>query len=237
MIDNQPLHRAQLSILTALRHTDAARFSDLMQPTGLTSDTFKFHIRKLVHAGIVEKIDTGEYRLTLRGKEIANITNQETRTIRRQPKLSVLLVISRTSVDGQTEYLVQQRLRNPFYGYWGFPTGPINWGETPEQTALHECEKQIGISTSFSVRAFYREQDYNSETSEILEDKLFTVLTGKLGGNDVFISWKGGRNEWMTAEQLQNQERYFSSCLEVLTMLRSGQMYALRSEHHAPSEY
>lgn len=237
MIDNQPLHRAQLSILTALRHTNVARFSDLMQPTGLTSDTFKFHIRKLVHAGIVEKIDTGEYRLTSRGKEIANFINQDTRTTRRQPKLSVLLVVSRKKADDQTEYLVQKRLRNPFYGYWGFPTGPINWGEEPEQTALAELKKQTGISAKFAVRAFYRERDFDNTTSKILEDKLFTVLTGTAESIDDFIDWAGGQSRWMTAHELQTQERFFGSCLEVLAMLSSGEPYTARAVNHMPDEY
>lgn len=237
MIDNQPLHRAQISILTALRHTNVARFSDLMQPTGLTSDTFKFHIRKLVHAGVVEKVETGEYRLTLRGKEIANIINQETRTTLKQPKLSVLLVVSRKNVDNQTEYLVQQRLRNPFYGYWGFPTGPINWGQQPEQTAQYELKKQTGIVANFVVRAFYRELDLDKHTSEILEDKLFTVLASSVNEGSDFIDWVGGNNRWMTAQELQNQERFFGSCLEVLTMLDSGHSYAVRSASHESSEY
>jgi len=237
MIDNQPLHKAQLSILTALRHTNAARFSDLMQPTGLTSDTFKFHIRKLAHAGIIEKIATGEYRLTAHGKAIANITNQETRTIRRQPKLSVLLVISRPGMDGETEYLVQQRLRNPFYGYWGFPSGPTNWGEMPEQTAHAELEKQAGITVDLTVRAFYREQDMGKESSNPIEDKLFTVLTGTVQGSDTLTAWVGGHNEWMTVQELQKKERFFGSCLDVLSMLERGETYTAQTIQLADDEY
>jgi ADP-ribose pyrophosphatase YjhB (NUDIX family)/predicted transcriptional regulator len=237
MIDNQPLHKAQLSILTALRHTNAARFSDLMQPTGLTSDTFKFHIRKLAHAGIIEKIATGEYRLTAHGKAIANITNQETRTIRRQPKLSVLLVVTRQGADGQTEYVVQRRLRNPFYGYWGFPSGPINWGEMPEQAAHTELKKQTGISADFTVSGFYREQDISDDPAKPLEDKLFTVLTSVVRDSDDFTHWIGGHNEWMTARQLQKQEHFFGSCLEVLAMLDHGQMYSAQTVKLADDEY
>lgn len=236
MIDNQPLHKAQISILEALRHNNAMRFSDLMRPTGLISDTFKFHIRKLVHAGIVEKQETGEYRLTQRGKEIANTINRETRVARKQPKVSVLLVISRLNADNVTEYLVQQRLRNPFYGYWGFPSGPIDWGEEAEQAAQRELQKQTGAQASFSVRAFYRERDFDSTRDKLMEDKLFTVLSGTVN-SDVLADWAGGHNTWMTAQELQNQERFFGSCIDIIAMLESGQSYLAQTVNYSPDEY
>jgi DNA-binding HxlR family transcriptional regulator len=43
------MHRFEVSILRTLRWSDTARFSDLMRPTGLSSDVFKFHLRKLGH--------------------------------------------------------------------------------------------------------------------------------------------------------------------------------------------
>lgn len=237
MIDTQRLHKAQLSILDALRHTDESRFSDLMQPTGLTSDAFKFHIRKLVHAGIVEKTESGLYRLTIRGKEVANTINRETRTSRKQPKLSVVLVVSRQGPAGQTEYLVQQRLRNPYYDYRGFISGPILWGEEPEETAARECLKQAGVAAEFAVRATYRQRDFDQDTGVLLEDKLLTVLSAEVDTASILEDWSGGHNIWMTAADLAAQPKHFASCLEMIQMLEQGVTYASRTAQTATKDY
>jgi predicted transcriptional regulator/ADP-ribose pyrophosphatase YjhB (NUDIX family) len=237
MIDNQQLHKAQVSILDALRHTEEARFSDLMRPTGLTSDTFKFHIRKLVHAGIAEKTEAGTYRLTQRGKEVVNTINRETKAPRKQPKLSVILVVSRQRANNETEYLVQQRFRNPFYHYWGFITGPMQWSEEPEITAGREYKKQTNKEAAFSVRAFYRERDYDATHNEPLEDKLLTVLSVQLLDNEPLEDWSGGHNAWMTMHELQGQEKYFASCLEIVAMVEQGKTYASRSKQVTPDSY
>ncbi|HSD55953.1 MAG TPA: NUDIX domain-containing protein [Candidatus Saccharimonadales bacterium] len=237
MIDNQPLHKAQIAILDALRHNKALRFSDLMQPTGLTSDAFKFHIRKLVHAGIIEKADNGEYQLTVRGKEIANTINRTNRSLQKQPKLSVLLIVTRQSANGQAEYLVQQRERQPFYHYWSFISGPTVWGEEPEASAKRELEKQTGLTTSqVVVHGFYRERGYMEGSDELLEDKLFAVVTC-LVDNTELKDWSGGHNSWMTLQELSQQEKYFSSCLVVTSMLDAGEPYASRSEHYPADVY
>ena len=235
MIDRQPLHKAQISILEALRHNEALRFSELMQPTGLTSDAFKFHVRKLVHAGIVEKTEAGEYQLTLRGKEVANTINRTTRVSHKQPKLSVLLVISRDGENG-TEYLVQKRQRHPFYGYWSFLSGPVLWGEEPEITAQRELEKQAGLEATFTVSGFYRERDYSADNQELLEDKLLTIVRGSVTSAET-KDWPGGENTWMTLEELASQEKHFNSCAKIVAMLDAGKQYASSTEQYVPDIY
>src|SRR5687768_2274785 len=97
---NTPLHRSQISILDTLRHTTEASFSVLMRPTGMQSDTFKFHIRKLLQSGYVEKTSSGVYTLTAVGKEYANDLDDTQRTVQKQPKLSLAIIVNRTAADG-----------------------------------------------------------------------------------------------------------------------------------------
>jgi predicted transcriptional regulator len=236
MIDRQPLHKAQISILEALRHNKALRFSELMQPTGLTSDAFKFHVRKLVHAGVVEKSEAGEYHLTVRGKEIANTINRNTRVSHKQPKLSVLLVITRKG-EHDTEYLVQKRLRHPFYGYWSFISGPVQWGEEPEISAQRELDKQTGLQAKLTVSGFYRQRDYSTDEQELLEDKLLTIVTGQVGDAAVAKDWTGGHNAWMTLGELAAQDKHFSSCAKIVAMLKAGKQYDSNIEHNVPEIY
>lgn len=85
-----------------------------LKPTGLSSDHFNFHISKLVEVGFVEKVSRGNYRLSSKGKEYANRLDTDNNTVERQPKIAVLVALSREQ-NGHTEYVFQERLKNPYY--------------------------------------------------------------------------------------------------------------------------
>ena len=55
----ETLHHAQSAILSTLQYATRARYSELRRAAGMESDSFKFHIRKLVHNGSIFKADDG----------------------------------------------------------------------------------------------------------------------------------------------------------------------------------
>jgi predicted transcriptional regulator/8-oxo-dGTP pyrophosphatase MutT (NUDIX family) len=230
------LHKAQVSILWSLRHTTSARYSSLMRPTGLESDVFKFHLRKLLNQKIIEKNLSGEYFLTKHGKEFANNLSKAKPAIQKQPKLSVAIIASRDTSSGKL-YLFQKRRRNPFYGFWGCITGPVQWGEDIEETAKREFKKQTGLSASYKVHSFYRKSDYDQEAGELLEDKLFAVIkaTDVQGGID--NSWHGGFNTWMSLDELEEQEKYFKSSRDLINMLDSDRKYSAEKALYFKTDY
>ena len=128
------IHQAQTGILRELLFVKEAGYAELQKPTGLASDHFNFHISKLVELGLVDKVGRGRYKLSVKGKEYANKLDTDRKTIERQPKVAVLLAIERKAGDKQ-EMLFQKRTKNPYYGYLGFPTGKISWGESIIETA------------------------------------------------------------------------------------------------------
>src|SRR5258708_4014661 len=122
------IHDAQMSIIRALLFQPHAGFSELQKSTGLDSDHFKFHIAKLVELGLVQKIKPGLYRLSIKGKEYANKLDTDTNTVERQAKISVIITgWQQRAGTKELEFLVQQRLKNPYYGYWGRLGGKIRW--------------------------------------------------------------------------------------------------------------
>ena len=190
----------------------------------MESDLFKFHLRSLVRLGYIEKSLEGTYRLTPIGKELANNLDKSKRAIQKQPKLSVLIIVSRIT-DNKTEYLIQKRSRNPYFDYYGVLSGPIRWGDDPEDVAQHELHKQTGLQASFTVRGHYRQKDYAQADNTLLEDKLFTVVEAVNVSGEITNSWPGGTNYWMTVSQLQAEPKYFESSCNAIQMLEASESY------------
>lgn len=224
------IHLAQISILRELLFVQQAGYAQLQKPTGLTSDHFNFHIARLVELGMVEKVDRGQYRLSTKGKEYANKLDTDRKTIERQPKAAVLLGIERGE-GANKELLFQKRTKNPYYGYLGFPTGKIGWGETIMVTAARELMEETGLEADFEIMGVYHEHITIEETSEIIEDKLFFVVrcTNPRGSlNEVF---EGGQNQWMTPAKARLYPKRYSS-FETELEMAEGKLPPFVEDHY-----
>jgi ADP-ribose pyrophosphatase YjhB (NUDIX family) len=218
------IHEAQTSILRELLFLPAAGFAELQKPTGLTSDHFTFHINRLVELKLVERVSRGKYRLTPKGKEYANRLDTDNNTVERQPKSAVLLGIERWR-EGQTEYLFQERLKQPYFGFWGVPSGKIRWGETIIQAAARELMEETGLEAQHRIAGVYHEHVYQKESGELLEDKIFFVVHCTNVRGEMVERFEGGRNAWMTDEEAQTIAPKFDSFDTELDIIRGRSMY------------
>jgi ADP-ribose pyrophosphatase YjhB (NUDIX family) len=204
------IHAAQTNILRELLFRPHATFAELQKPTLLSSDHFNFHISRLIDLGFVEKLQRGRYGLTPKGKEYANRLDTDNNTVERQPKIAVILAIERTRV-GQREYLFQQRLKNPYFGFWGLATGKMRWGETFEQTAERELMEETGLTATWKLAGIYHEHVRQQETGELLEDKVFFVMHGTNTKGTLVVDFEGGHNEWLSREAALAKPKRFDS--------------------------
>jgi len=204
------VHDAQMVILRELLFHTSVSFAKLQKITGMSSDHFNFHLQKLVELKLVEKVSRGTYTLTSRGKEYANKLDTDSNTVERQPKAAVILAIERKHGDTR-QFLFQERLKQPYYGFWGFPTGKVRWGETITQTAERELMEETGLMADCNLAGVYHELVYQDETGEQLEDKLFFVVHCTKTKGDMVEEFEGGRNKWMTREEALSQPKIFSS--------------------------
>lgn len=207
------VHEAQTRILRELLFVPAANFAQLQKPTGLDSDHFKFHIARLVELGYVAKTDDG-YTLTHKGKEHANKLDTDTHTIERQAKLSVALIIE----DDKGRFLSQERLKQPYFGFWGRPTGKMRWGETFIEAAARELMEEANIEADLEVAGFYHKMDYKQSDKTMLEDKLFCIVYGKNPQGDFVADMEGHHNEWLSNEDLAKKDKVFQSVPEITAM-------------------
>lgn len=210
------IHPAQTSILRELLFHPAAGYAKLQKPTGLSSDHFNFHIKRLLELGYVEKVARGNYRLTLKGKEYANRLDTDQNAIERQPKVAVLLGIEKT-LNRRRRYLFQQRTKNPWYGYWGFPTGKIRWGETILQAAERELLEETGLKAGrLEIKSVYHERVFLNEAKHAQEDKIFFIVSCKDLNGKLITAFEGGRNVWHSEAQARKlSPRYASFEIEL----------------------
>jgi 8-oxo-dGTP diphosphatase len=70
-------------------------------------------------------------------------------------------VIERRAADGAIEFLLGQRAPGTFYpGYWEFPGGKVEPGETPHAALLRELHEELGIEVSRADPWLRREHVY-----------------------------------------------------------------------------
>ncbi|HEU5005195.1 MAG TPA: NUDIX domain-containing protein [Candidatus Saccharimonadales bacterium] len=200
------IHEAQISILRELLFQPEAGYGQLQKPTSLTSDHFNFHIKQLVETGYVEKVSRGKYRLTPRGKEYANKLDTDANVIERQPKAAVILAI-----QNGDKWLFQQRLKHPYFGFYGFPSGKIRWGETIIETAARELKEETGLAADYEYKGVYHEQVLQAETGEQLEDKIFHVVLCTKPRGELKAEFEGGSNGWMNLAEVDAKPKKFES--------------------------
>ena len=203
------LHLAQTKILRELLFMPTARFAELQKASGLESDHVKFHIKRLVELGYVNKIGNA-YQLSVTGKEYANKLDTDAGVIERQPKVAVLLVVEQYNPKTHmAEYLLQKRLKHPYFSFWGAPTGKVRWGETLRDTAMRELKEETGLTGTFEYRGIYHERVRHQETGEIIEDKLFQLMFCDRFNGKLQVEFDGGHNAWRTLEDMMLESKKY----------------------------
>lgn len=213
------IHEFQTAILRELLFKLEARFSDLQKSTGLASDHLKFHTNRLVEIGYIVKNDNKQYQLTPKGKEYANKIDTDKGVIERQPKSAVIIVLQ--NAEGQV--LVQERLKHPYFGFWGYPGGKIRWGETILEAGARELTEETGLRAELVYRGVYHEHVRSAETDEILEDKIFHIIGASHPVGILSDDFEGGINAWMSLEQLAATKKKYSSC-DTETRVGTGEL-------------
>jgi len=199
----QELHESQARILRELLFNNGSNFAAL-NSEGLSNDHFTFHIKKLVKEGWVEK--TGKkYYLTQKGKVLAGTLDIDSLKIEKWGKASVAVAAVK-NVKGKAYYLVQQRLKEPFFGRYGFINGKIRYGETSEATAIRELREETGLTGKPIILCVYHKLRGPSKFEISLDNFFFLYLvknpTGKL------IDTVEGKNSWKTAEEIRKLQTF-----------------------------
>lgn len=220
------IHEFQISILRELLFKPGARFSELKK-VDIENDHFSFHIRQLLDNGLVLK-SNGKYSLTDEGKEFANRMDTDELKLERQAKVAVAIHAVRTK-DGEKQYLVHQRLKEPFYSWYGSHSGKIRWGEHPLECAKREFLEETGLTGSFKLKGIVQYHHVHKD-GRFLEDKYFWIYKATRLKGELSEMVPEGKNIWMNETEFRKLKNVFADFDEMVQVVNSKRLVYLERE-------
>jgi 8-oxo-dGTP diphosphatase len=80
--------------------------------------------------------------------------------------LPTIYVVAAIIKNGKEKYLITQRMPNARYGgYWEFPGGTVEDGETPNQALSRELKEELNIDVKVNELCWH--ESYNGKTKVI----------------------------------------------------------------------
>jgi hypothetical protein len=166
-------HHIQKSIVYDLAFAESLRFSDL-KPPELENKAFTYHLKKVMKAGLVEKLDDGRYTLTMKGRRVGKgALKKESRLLDRA--YSILLLAVRNIEDDA--WLLYKRQTQPLLGLVGFMQAQPVAETDARSTAQQTCLEQTGIQAEFAVQGHGYFRVYRK--GELESFIHFTLLVGQ----------------------------------------------------------
>lgn len=211
------IHEFQISILRELLFKPNARFRDLKK-VDITNDHFSFHLNHLLQEGLIAK-QNGLYSLTDEGKEFANRMDTDALKIERQAKIAIAIHAIRYR-NGVKEYLIHQRLKEPFYGWYGSHSGKIRWGETPLISAKREFLEETNLTGNFKLKAIVHYHHFHKD-GRLLEDKYFWVYRVTNVKGELKEIVPEGKNIWMDENKFKKHKNVFATYDEMEEVTKS----------------
>jgi 8-oxo-dGTP pyrophosphatase MutT (NUDIX family) len=211
------IHEFQMTILRELLFKPGARFRDLNK-VDVTNDHFAFHVKHLLKNGLIIK-DDGKYFLTTSGKEFANRMDTDVLKLERQAKLAVAIHALRVKKSVK-EYLVHQRLKEPFYGWYGSHSGKIRWGERPLDCAKREFLEETGLTGKFKLKGIVHYHHVH-KNGRFLEDKYFWTFRVYGVKGELKEKVPEGKNLWMSEARFRKLRNTFATFDEMEEVTKS----------------
>lgn len=182
-------------ILLKLIHKPGLSFSELWDKS-IESNKFAYHLKVLEKQGLIKKVNN-KYELTLKGKQRASVVDGDTGKDKKTPILCVLIIPTKDN-----KVLLQERLREPMYGYWGTIAGRIEAGRNLTETLKHELYEETDLKGDFEIKGLFVVKTFEEEklvyTHYHILAKCFNVK-GRLK-----TEMKEGKNKWVSISEVKN---------------------------------
>lgn len=193
------MHETKREIIHTLRYKPGSRFSDL-KSDGIDSNKLSYHLNRLEKQDLIKNIDS-RYFLTDEAKKQLNFLTDDTAEIRKHPVVVVALLPIRGN-----KILLQERLKEPWYGYWLYVSGKVEFGETFDEAIARELFEETGLrgkSSFVGMVSSISKQNEKTAYHVHMYCYRITDISGKLKA-DV----KEGKNKWFTLSDLPRDKMH-----------------------------
>lgn len=133
------MHFIQKHILDELRSNGSMRYAAL-QPDGVESGHFRYHLKELERDGYVASPKRGVYELTTQGEHYVDRLFRGTINAINMPK-----VITYTLLTHGNAYLLQRKDREPYKDLLNMIGGKVHEGETTAAAAVREVREKATL--------------------------------------------------------------------------------------------
>lgn len=130
----------QKHILDLLRGSKVLRYSEL-QPDGVESSHFKYHLDQLQHEGLVDRVERGVYALTEKGKMAVDRLSVGRINAMQTPK-----VITYTLLQDDNNYYLYRKNKEPFLNTLNMVGGKVHLNELAHDAALREVSEKADLA-------------------------------------------------------------------------------------------
>jgi ADP-ribose pyrophosphatase YjhB (NUDIX family) len=128
----------QKNILDKLRRQTTQKYSQL-QPYGVESSHFKYHLNQLIKDGYVALESRGVYSLTTAGKAYVDRLSDTKINAHLTPK-----VITYTLLHDDHSYYLQTKNKEPYLGLLNMVGGKVHIGEQTNAASAREVHEKTG---------------------------------------------------------------------------------------------
>ncbi len=193
-------HQIRKNIILHLIHHTRASFNELWNNQG-ESNAFAYHLKRLEEEGVVQKYSDG-YGLTPDGQSLITDIEGDTGNKTRFPTPTVIIVAQ----DAKGRILAQQRKKEPYHGYWAFPSGKINFGWNPEERAKRDLYEETGLTAGNIVLRGIEHVKTIDDGTLLHHHTLYVYQATNCTGELIKETHKA-KHAWMSTEEFQSGQR------------------------------
>jgi ADP-ribose pyrophosphatase YjhB (NUDIX family) len=195
-------HDIQKGILLKLIHNPSLSFNELWNKQG-ESNKFAYHVNKMEADNLIVKNAEGKYALTAEGRKLSAFIEGDTGGKADFPTLTIFQLVWRD--DGRL--LCQKRLKEPFYGTWGFVSGKQNFGWNIEECAKRDLKEETGLDANqYTIRGI--EQVKTFDNDKLLFHHFLIAVETKNPKGELKSRTHKAEHVWLTPEEYKAMPKF-----------------------------
>jgi len=201
---NTPLSEAMRKhIFKVLLFNENVSFSALFQDAFRSSSQFTYHLNQLIKENLVEK-NNQKYKLSSKGKEVANYLSSETAENIKQPLIVIALLLKKNN-----KVLTSCSKKEPLKNLWGLSCfAKLRFGENVLTCLKNNCSRHLGYGLGdkihfngiFNIKTIHQKQ-------LLLHNQILLFTSSDFKG-ELKEETLTRKNRWVTLKELAKLPQY-----------------------------